>query len=192
MSDMTEVGEEIEGLKGTLSSLQANRTKESDRLHHLKKEQEYQLVERRQKSQQTPPPSPSQPTAGGSPMPSTDPKAQLAYLNLQLQTLRKRKITTESLILDAEIRLYDRLFSVEHPDKVEEGQDFRSNINPDSLEIIQHAKVEPALKNVKSGERYQFERVGYFNVDIESTVDKLVFNRIVSLRDSWAKIARKS
>ena len=94
--------------------------------------------------------------------------------------------------LDAEIRLYDRLFSVEHPDKVEEGQDFRSNINPDSLEIIQHAKVEPALKNVKSGERYQFERVGYFNVDIESTVDKLVFNRIVSLRDSWAKIARKS
>jgi len=94
--------------------------------------------------------------------------------------------------LDAEVRLYDRLFSVEHPDKVEEGQDFRSNINPDSLEIIKHAKVEPALGSAKSGERFQFERVGYFNVDLDSTDDDLVFNRIVSLRDSWAKIARKS
>jgi len=93
--------------------------------------------------------------------------------------------------LDAEVRLYDRLFRVEHPDKVEEGQDFRSNINPDSLEVIQHAKLEPALKTASIGDRYQFERVGYFNVDKDSSAGKLVFNRIVSLRDSWAKIANK-
>ncbi len=94
--------------------------------------------------------------------------------------------------IDAEIRLYDRLFKVEHPDKVEEGQDFRSNINPDSLEVIQHAKVEPSLHGVTAGERFQFERVGYFSVDPDTTNDKPVFNRIASLRDSWAKIARKS
>lgn len=94
--------------------------------------------------------------------------------------------------LDAEVRLYDRLFKVEHPDKVEEGEDFRSNINPDSLETISHAKVEPSLQGVKSGERFQFERVGYFSVDLDSTADKPVFNRVVSLRDSWAKIARKA
>ncbi len=94
--------------------------------------------------------------------------------------------------LDAEVRLYDRLFSVEHPDKVKEGQDFRSNINPDSLKIIKHAKVEPALKGVKSGQRFQFERVGYFSVDQDSSNNHPVFNRIVSLRDSWARIARNS
>ncbi len=93
--------------------------------------------------------------------------------------------------IDAEVRLYDRLFSVEHPDKVEEGQDFRSNINPDSLEVIEHAKVEPSLLGVKSGQRFQFERVGYFSVDPDTTAEKPVFNRIASLRDSWAKIARK-
>ncbi len=94
--------------------------------------------------------------------------------------------------VDAEVRLYDRLFSVEHPDKVEEGQDFRSNINPNSLEIVENAKVEPSLKGVKSGERFQFERVGYFGVDPDTTSEKPVFNRITSLRDTWAKIARKS
>ena len=94
--------------------------------------------------------------------------------------------------IDAEVRIYDRLFSVEHPDKVEEGQDFRSHINPDSLEVIEHAKVEPALLGVKAGERFQFERVGYFSVDSDTTDAKPVFNRIASLRDSWAKIARKS
>lgn len=97
-----------------------------------------------------------------------------------------------SKCLDAEVRLYDRLFSVEHPDKVEAGEDFRSNINPDSLEVIAHAKVEPALKGAAIGERFQFERVGYFNVDDDSKPGSLVFNRIVSLRDSWAKIARNS
>ena len=94
--------------------------------------------------------------------------------------------------LDAEVRLYDRLFSVEHPDKVEEGKDFRSNINPDSLEVIEHAKVEPSLAGVQAGERYQFERVGYFSVDSDTTEDKPVFNRIASLRDSWARITRNS
>ena len=93
--------------------------------------------------------------------------------------------------LDGEIRLYDRLFSVEHPDKVEEGQDFRSNLNPDSLEVIEHAKLEPSLKDLNIGERYQFERVGYFSVDTDSSAEKPVFNRIASLRDTWAKIARK-
>ncbi len=94
--------------------------------------------------------------------------------------------------LDAEVRLYDRLFSVEHPDKVKEGEDFRSNINPDSLEIIKSAKVEPALKDVKAGERFQFERVGYFSVDPDSTAGRPVMNRIVSLRDSWARITRNA
>ncbi len=94
--------------------------------------------------------------------------------------------------VDAEIRIYDRLFTTERPDKIAEGQDFRSNINPDSLEIIEHAKAEPSLAKVQSGERFQFERVGYFSVDSDSTVDKPVFNRIASLRDTWAKIAKKS
>lgn len=94
--------------------------------------------------------------------------------------------------LDAEIRLYDRLFKVEHPDKVEAGEDFRSHINPDSLETISHAKVEPSLEGVQSGARYQFERVGYFSVDPDNTAERPVFNRVVSLRDSWAKIASKA
>jgi len=94
--------------------------------------------------------------------------------------------------VDAEIRLYDRLFTAEHPDKVEEGQDFRAHINPDSLEVIKNAKVEPSLKGVESGKRFQFERVGYFGVDPDTTAERPVFNRITSLRDTWAKIARKS
>ncbi len=94
--------------------------------------------------------------------------------------------------IDAQVRLYDRLFSVEHPDKVEEGEDFTSHLNPDSLEIIEHAKVEPSLLGVKAGERFQFERVGYFCVDKDTTPEKPVFNRIVSLRDSWARITRNS
>lgn len=93
--------------------------------------------------------------------------------------------------LDAEIRLYDRLFSVENPDKVEEGEDFRSHINPDSLQVLENAKLEPSLKDAKAGERFQFERVGYFCVDPDTTSSRLVFNRITSLRDTWAKIARK-
>ena len=94
--------------------------------------------------------------------------------------------------LDAEVRLYDRLFLTEHPDKVAEGQDFRTNINPDSLTVNPHAKVEPSLRTAQSGERFQFERTGYFSVDSDSSSEHLVFNRIVSLRDTWAKIAKRN
>jgi glutaminyl-tRNA synthetase len=88
--------------------------------------------------------------------------------------------------LDAEVRLYDRLFVNENPDEAGEGKDFKSNINHESLKII-NCKVEPSLKDVKPEEKYQFERQGYFCVDKKSTPDKLIFNRTVPLRDSWAK-----
>jgi len=88
--------------------------------------------------------------------------------------------------LDAEVRLYDRLFINENPDEAEEGKDFKSNLNPDSLKII-NCKAEPNLKDAKPEEKYQFERQGYFCVDKESTTDKLIFKRTVPLRDSWAK-----
>ena len=88
--------------------------------------------------------------------------------------------------LDAEVRLYDRLFSVENPDDVPDGTDYKSNLNPDSLKAVT-AKVEPYLKNAQKGEQYQFERLGYFCVDPDTTADKLVFNRTVTLKDSWGK-----
>lgn len=88
--------------------------------------------------------------------------------------------------VDVEIRLYDRLFNNENPDIAEEGKDFKSNLNPNSLSII-HAKAEPSLTNVNVLDKYQFERIGYFSVDNDTTPGKPVFNRIVSLKDSWAK-----
>jgi glutaminyl-tRNA synthetase len=93
--------------------------------------------------------------------------------------------------LDAEVRLYDRLFKDPFPDQVEEGQSFLDHINPDSLQVISHAKVEPGLKDARVGDRFQFERVGYFSVDPDSSQDRMVFNRIVPLRDSWAKIEQQ-
>jgi glutaminyl-tRNA synthetase len=90
--------------------------------------------------------------------------------------------------LPAEVRLYDRLFAKENPDEVEEGQTFLGNINPSSLEVIT-AQVEPSLRGAAPGSRFQFERQGYYVVDPDSTAEKLVFNRTVALRDSWAKIA---
>ena len=84
----------------------------------------------------------------------------------------------------AEVRLYDRLFSVPNPDDVEEGQTFLDHLNPDSLETVQ-AQVEPFLKGAESGSRFQFERNGYFAVDPDSTPEKLVFNRTVTLKDTW-------
>ena len=91
--------------------------------------------------------------------------------------------------LDATVRLYDRLFSAEDPSAVEEGQSFAANLNPDSLEVLRSCKVEPSLAEAKPGDRYQFERKGYFCVDTgDSSPDDLVFNRTVTLRDSWAKI----
>ena len=92
----------------------------------------------------------------------------------------------------AEVRLYDRLFSVPNPDDAPEGKTFLDNLNPDSLEILDGARVEPALTEAKPGDPIQFERHGYFAFDPKfSSADRPVFNRAVSLRDSWAKIAKK-
>jgi len=90
--------------------------------------------------------------------------------------------------LDAEVRLYDHLFAKENPNDVEEGRDWKSNLNPDSLEILTSCKVEPSLAGAAPLNRYQFERLGYFCVDPDSSDEKLVFNRTASLRDAWAKI----
>jgi glutaminyl-tRNA synthetase len=92
--------------------------------------------------------------------------------------------------LPAEVRLYDRLFVVENPDDAEEGKDFRSHLNPNSLEILNGCRMEPGLSKAPVGSRYQFERMGYFNVDPDSMPGAPVFNRTVGLRDSWAKIEK--
>jgi len=92
--------------------------------------------------------------------------------------------------LPAEVRLYDHLFTNQNPDDVEEGDNFKSNLNPNSLEAITSCRVEPSLAGAASGARYQFERLGYFCVDPDSSDGKLVFNRTVSLRDPWAKIQK--
>jgi glutaminyl-tRNA synthetase len=89
--------------------------------------------------------------------------------------------------VDGEVRLYDHLFTREDPD---EGGDFRSSLNPESLQVITGCKLEPGLKNVKPGDRFQFLRHGYFCVDPDSTDGMPVFNRTVSLRDTWAKIEK--
>jgi glutaminyl-tRNA synthetase len=94
--------------------------------------------------------------------------------------------------IDAEVRLYDNLFTKENPSEVAEGQDFTANLNPNSLEVITAAKLEPGVRDAKPGSRYQFERLGYFSVDPDTTPQKLVFNRTVALRDTWAKIEKKS
>ena len=87
--------------------------------------------------------------------------------------------------LTAEVRLYDRLFSVENPSADE--RDFRDLLNPNSLKVLTNCQVEASLKNAKPLDQFQFQRIGYFNVDLDSTPDKLVFNRTASLKDSWAK-----
>lgn len=94
--------------------------------------------------------------------------------------------------IDAEVRLYENLFSNPDPNDVPDGQDFTANLNPDSLEIVSHAKLEPSLKTAKSGDRFQFERLGYFCGDPDTTPDKPVFNRTVALKDTWAKIEKKN
>jgi len=91
-----------------------------------------------------------------------------------------------------EVRLYDRLFSVEDPENVPEGQSFLDKLNPRSLEIIPAAKAEPAVAQLDVEARVQFERLGYFCVDTDSRKEALVFNRTVSLRDAWAKISQKT
>jgi glutaminyl-tRNA synthetase len=91
----------------------------------------------------------------------------------------------------AEIRLYNNLFTKEDPNDVEEGRDFTDYVNPDSLEILSSCKLEPSLKEAAPGDRFQFLRNGYFCVDPDSTEGRLIFNRTVSLRDTWAKIEKK-
>ncbi len=93
--------------------------------------------------------------------------------------------------IDGEVRLYENLFSKEDPSDVPEGQEFTANLNPNSLETVPDAKVEPSLASANPGDRYQFERLGYFCVDSDSTSGKLVFNRTVQLRDTWAKIEKR-
>jgi glutaminyl-tRNA synthetase len=94
--------------------------------------------------------------------------------------------------LDAEVRMYDNLFTKEDPNQAEAGQPFTVNLNPNSLEVLPQAKVEPSLANASAGQRYQFERLGYFCVDPDSVPGKLVFNRTVALKDAWARIEKKS
>lgn len=93
--------------------------------------------------------------------------------------------------LDAQVNLYDRLFNSPNPENVDEGKDFKSNINSHSLETIKNAKLEPSLKNAAANQRFQFERLGYFCLDNASSGENLVFNRISTLRDTWAKIEKK-
>jgi len=90
--------------------------------------------------------------------------------------------------VDAEVRLYDRLFLEENPAA---SEDITDSLNPDSLTIVKGAKIEPSVKNLTKGGTVQFERQGYFTVDEDSSENKLVFNRSITLRDSWAKAQKK-
>jgi len=94
--------------------------------------------------------------------------------------------------IEVEVRLYDYLFTKRDSGEVEEGKDFKSNLNPNSLEVLLCCQMEPSLKGARPGNRYQFERLGYFCVDtVDSTPEKLVFNRTVTLRDPWERIRQK-
>jgi glutaminyl-tRNA synthetase len=99
--------------------------------------------------------------------------------------------------LDAEVRIYDKLFTKENPNEVSESErpgerDFTDNLNPLSLEVITDAKLEPSLANAPVESRYQFERLGYFCVDPDSKPGKPVFNRTVALKDMWARIEKRA
>jgi len=93
--------------------------------------------------------------------------------------------------IDAEVRIYENLFSKENPGELDEGGDFTANLNPQSLEVIAQAKLEPSLANAAAGSRFQFERLGYFSVDPDSAIGKPVFNRTVALKDTWGKVEKK-
>jgi glutaminyl-tRNA synthetase len=94
--------------------------------------------------------------------------------------------------VDAEVRLYDRLFNEENPLDEEHAGDFTARINPDSLEVLKDAKLEPNLGSRGPGERVQFERLGYFVVDPDSTPERPVYNRTIQLKDSWSKLIKKN
>ena len=93
--------------------------------------------------------------------------------------------------IEAEVRLYDHLFSTPDPADVPEGVDYKTNLNPNSLEMLTGCKLEPSVASAQPGYRCQFERHGYFCVDPDSKPGRLVFNRTVSLKDTWAKIEKK-
>ncbi len=94
--------------------------------------------------------------------------------------------------IDAEVRLYDKLFTKENPNDLAEGEDWKDSINPDSVKVLEHCKLEPSLKEAKTGTSLQFERNGYFCLDSEdSQGDQLVFNRTVTLKDTWAKVQKR-
>jgi glutaminyl-tRNA synthetase len=90
--------------------------------------------------------------------------------------------------IEAEVRLYDRLFTVAEPDA---DGDFKQHLNPHSLEVLT-AKCEPSLKEARAEQRYQFERLAYFALDLDSQPGRLVFNRTITLKDTWAKAAQKT
>ena len=110
------------------------------------------------------------------------------------QSNRKVKATlhwvSAAQAIEAEVRSYDHLFSKENPEDVEEGADWTANLNPTSLETLTSCRVEPSLTGATPGSRYQFERLGYFCVDTDSSDGRMVFNRTVTLRDTWAKIEK--
>ncbi len=111
------------------------------------------------------------------------------------QSNRKVKATihwvSAAHAVEGEVRLYDHLFTKEDPNEIADGADWLSNVNPKSLEVLTACRLEPILANAKPGERYQFERLGYFYVDpVDSTKNKPVFNRTVTLRDTWANVQR--
>jgi glutaminyl-tRNA synthetase len=91
----------------------------------------------------------------------------------------------------AEVRLYDNLFVKEDPNEVEEGQDFTANLNPDSLQVLRDCQIEPSVREAEPGTKFQFERLGYYCLDRDSA-EKLVFNRTIGLRDTWAKIEKRA
>jgi glutaminyl-tRNA synthetase len=91
--------------------------------------------------------------------------------------------------VETEIRLYDRLFVKENPDSADEGKDYKDYLNPDSLKIVK-GYIEPSVKKAVPGGKFQFERLGYFVVDKNSAGDRLIFNRTVTLKDSWAKLEK--
>jgi len=93
--------------------------------------------------------------------------------------------------VDAEVRIYENLFLQENPGDVEQGKDVLDNLNPNSLEVIANAKLEPSLADATVGARYQFERLGYFCVDLDSKPGKPIFNRTIALKDTWAKVEKK-
>ncbi len=94
-------------------------------------------------------------------------------------------------VTEAEVRLYENLFTKENPEDVEEGKDYKSNLNPNSLKVLSECKLESSLTDAKVGDCYQFERMGYFCIDKDFKEGKLIFNRTVTLRDPWVKIQKK-